>query len=145
MPDEDVHAYDIIFQRRLHHDNLVWQVPVLSMTAQSFLFTIALGAGTTPVARTIACVLALTISVMSVNLMIRHRAHELGAALRIESYEQARGLPAEGGFRPHYDGPRALRFLNRSAYRMWLYGLVLFGIAALVTVVITWLPLGWLK
>lgn len=143
--DNDEHAYDVMTDRRLHHDNLVWQVPVLSMTAQSFLFTIALGAGTTPVARTIACALSFTISVMSANLMIRHRGFELSTAKWLETFESDNKVRLHHGRPPVYDGPAVLRVLNRSAYRMWLWGLVVFGLAAILTAVFTWVPIGWLR
>jgi hypothetical protein len=47
-------VYQAVVARRLQWDNLVWQVPLLSLTAQAFLFTIALGSGTTMVARCIS-------------------------------------------------------------------------------------------
>lgn len=37
--------YQIISNRRISQDELMWQVPALSFTAQAFLFTIALGSG----------------------------------------------------------------------------------------------------
>jgi hypothetical protein len=141
ITDDDRIAYEVVSQRRIHHDNLVWQVPVLSMTAQSFLFTIALGAGNTETSRTIACILAFTISVLSVNLMLRHRGFELASAIWLEDFETQHGLKVQHRVTPSYKGPRCLRWLgNITAFAMWLWGLILFGMTAIVTLVIAWLP-----
>lgn len=58
-------VYAAVAARRTQFDNLLWQVPVLTITAQAFLFTIALGADTQPVARIISCVLSLLITFLS--------------------------------------------------------------------------------
>lgn len=43
--DDDHTVYSVVASRRLQWDNLLWQVPVLGLTAQAFLFTTALGSG----------------------------------------------------------------------------------------------------
>lgn len=43
----DASGYAALAERRLQWDSLLWQVPVLSLTAQAFLFTIALSPGGT--------------------------------------------------------------------------------------------------
>ena len=40
-------TYGALATRRLQWDNLLWQVPILGLTAQAFLFTIALDPGST--------------------------------------------------------------------------------------------------
>jgi hypothetical protein len=57
MPEADRHVadeqiqYQVIGSRRQQFDNLLWQVPILSLTGQAFLFTIALTAGNSEFAR----------------------------------------------------------------------------------------------
>jgi hypothetical protein len=68
--------YQSLTARRLGYDTLLWQVPVLSLTAQSFLFTIALSSNSSPEARMTAAALSLVVALMSMQLMAKHRFHE---------------------------------------------------------------------
>ena len=58
------------------YTTLLWQVPVLSLTAQAFLMTIALGNGGKP-ARITASALSMTIAVASYFLMHDQRGHAI--------------------------------------------------------------------
>ncbi|MFD7848090.1 hypothetical protein ACFV4K_34875 [Nocardia sp. NPDC059764] len=49
-PDLEL-LYFAVADRHLQYENLLWQVPALSLTAQAFLFGIAMGAGNDSVAR----------------------------------------------------------------------------------------------
>lgn len=40
---DDVAMYAVVAARRAQYHNMLWQVPTMSLTAQAFLFTIALG------------------------------------------------------------------------------------------------------
>lgn len=137
-------VYQAVVARRMQWDNLLWQVPTLSLTAQAFLFTIALGPDTTRVSRTIAAVLSIVISFLSVTLMARHRQAELSDAHWLEDFEAA--FPAE--MRVH-----GRNFVNRRrnihskdrmyvplipGYKTWTLGLLLFALVALLTIVLTW-------
>ncbi|GHH64216.1 hypothetical protein GCM10017772_00230 [Promicromonospora soli] len=72
-PDERRLIYATVTARRLQQDSLVWQVPVLSLTAQAFLYTIALGPESSGFARIVSAVISIVITVLSVTLMARHR------------------------------------------------------------------------
>ena len=80
--------YQAVAARRLQWDNLLWQVPVLSLTAQAFLFTTALNADAAGWGRIVASLLSLIISVLSILLMARHRQGELTDAHWLERFEQ---------------------------------------------------------
>lgn len=86
-PELDL-MYQAVAARRLQWDNLLWQVPVLSLTAQAFLFATALGADVHNWARALVALLSLIISVLSILLMGRHRQGELIDAHWLERYEQ---------------------------------------------------------
>jgi hypothetical protein len=60
-------AYAAVAARRTQFDQLVWQVPVLSLTAQAFLFSIALSPDGTRTTRIIASLLSL---VMTLSLLL---------------------------------------------------------------------------
>lgn len=144
----DDSLYQLVATRRLHWDNLIWQVPVLSLTAQAFLFTIALGADTSRFARVIAASLSLVVTFLSITLMARHRQAALADQKWLEQYDedhrpelvqQVHGQtfakrrdeqPLEAGWMdaiiPIYPG-----------FRTWVVGLSLFGMAAAAVLLVT--------
>jgi len=95
-PSEDA-IYSAIAARRAQFDSLVWQVPVLSLTAQAFLFTIALGSDTSRYARTIACLLSVLTSFLTVHLLTRHRQAEIIDAHWLAALEDLSSLPGAHG------------------------------------------------
>lgn len=139
-------VYQAVVSRRLQWDNLLWQVPILSLTAQAFLFTIALGPDTSQVARTIAASLSIVITGLSVTLMARHRQAELGDARWLEEFEDSMSedLRVHGA---HFVGIRD-KVLVPSKQRLyvplvrgyitWTAGLLLFGITAILVIFLTW-------
>jgi hypothetical protein len=131
--------YQMVEARRLQWDNLVWQVPVLSFTAQAFLFSIALGdGGRGP--RIAASILTLVVTVLSMTLMARHRQAELADAHWLEDYERRQGWGRIHGetWRKTRDATPldAGRMLDRllplwPGFRTWIIGLTLFGLAGI--------------
>jgi hypothetical protein len=130
-------AYQIIASRRLGYDTLMWQVPALSFTAQSFLFTIALG--TSPnVARLIAASLALIAALLSIQLMAKQRYHEIIDAKLLENLEKEMKLDELIGYCPHEHPKLRARHIGMipkwchrlSSYQVWMVGLTLFAIAS---------------
>ncbi len=112
----------------------MWQVPVLSLTAQAFLFTITLDSQATRGAQILAAVLALVASLTSIQLMAKHRHHEVSDAKWLESFEKSR---TEGGFqvihakrkKPVRRGPWRF-FVRQSSYVVWLFTLWIFALGA---------------
>jgi hypothetical protein len=125
--------YEVVAQRRLQWDNLVWQVPVVSLTGLAFLFTISLSAGNSQLARAVASALALVASLLSMQIMARHRQAELTDAHWLRDYEEA-------NFETVVHGPvwRDAREQTRVAgpfslfkgFQAWMLGFGLFAIAA---------------
>lgn len=66
-------VYPVVASRHAQWDNLLWQIPVLSMTAQAFLFSISLGPGSSTLARLIACGLSVVTLFLSATSMARQR------------------------------------------------------------------------
>jgi hypothetical protein len=54
-------------------DSMMWQAPAMALTAQAFLLTIALGHDTSPLARALSALLGVVVTVMSIQLMLKHR------------------------------------------------------------------------
>jgi hypothetical protein len=133
--------YQSLTTRRVGYEALMWQVPALSLTAQAFLFTIALSADSRPEARLTAATLSFIVAVLSLHLLAKHRFHEELDAKLVEKLERDLALDSTLGFVPH--APPRVRakavdmrsnwFLRRSSYHIWFFGLTLFALAALVT------------
>lgn len=69
--------YAALAARRNQFDNLLWQAPVLSLTAQAFLMTVALGSPVPLYARSVACLLSIVVAFLSVQILTRHRQAEI--------------------------------------------------------------------
>lgn len=134
--------YQSVAQRRAEWDNLVWQVPVLSLTAQAFLVSIELGADTSRLARMLAAGLSIVIVVLSVALMTRFRQAEIADADWLQRYEHSFDPEFHVHGRPWQAvvdtvDPRVGPIVRRlaplwKAYRTWVLGLWIFGLAALI-------------
>lgn len=94
--------YQVVAERRVNYDSMAWQTPVLSLTAQAFLLTIALGGGTSRWSRIISAVLAMFATVASIQLMIRHRYFEQSDSEWLQQYEKIKlgSVPVHGSQRP---------------------------------------------
>jgi hypothetical protein len=140
VPLEILISYQVQASRRLGYDTLMWQTPALSLTAQSFLFAAALSSNVTAAARLIAMSLALIISIISIQLMTKHRHHEKLDSLTLEIMEQQHGLlPLHRRSRERSSGAGLSEnwFVRTSSFRVWILGLSLFGVAALGIIAVT--------
>jgi hypothetical protein len=113
---------------------MMWQTPVLSLTAQAFLFTIALGRESTIWARIVSAALALLAALASMQLMAKHRHHEVEDSTDLEGFEKAnatKGYIAIHGKRNRNSikGVSGL-FIRYSSYKIWMLTLLAFAIAA---------------
>lgn len=116
--------YQLLAARRQNYDAMLWQTPVISLTAQAFLFTIALGTG--PVfARMLAAFLALVSALASAHLLAKHRYLERHYSELLQACEDARQLEPV-----HRQPPRADGLLGLSAYRVWKWVFGIFAAAA---------------
>jgi general stress protein CsbA len=145
-PDERRLIYATVTARRLQQDSLVWQVPVLSLTAQAFLYTIALGPDSSSFARIVSAVISIVITVLSVTLMARHRQSEVTDAEWLTEYEatlppayRQHGRPfQERRDRQQTDrGAFTLLVLPWPAFRTWIVGLGIFGLISGFVIVAT--------
>jgi hypothetical protein len=153
--DNKMLVWQTLAARRSGYDTMMWQTPSLGMTAQAFLFTLALASGSSPWARLIAALLSLILSLLVMQLMAKHRRHELLDSLLLERIEQSMGIRAVAGMAPHANPARRAdedreqvrarlrrstpgirRFWEMSSYELWMIGQCLFGIAAVVIVVL---------
>ena len=139
--------YEAVSNRRLTFDSMMWQVPVLSLTAQAFLLTIALGADTSQYARSVSAGLACVTAVMSLQLMAKHRYHEILDAKMLERLEKkliAASLDQHAPEATAHSSPRRRAqdlesepnlLVKLSSYRVWLLGMSLFALVDAITLV----------
>jgi hypothetical protein len=138
-------AYTAVVARRAHFDQLLWQVPVISLAAQAFLFSIALSPETAQTSKIIASFLSVVMTLLSLHLMVKHRQAEVADSQWLEAYEKnsapPAGVPAwpmhgqtwaryRKSVDPNIGGLGALSRLP--GFRTWTWGLSLFGVAAIV-------------
>ena len=143
-------VYEAVYLRRLQFDNLLWQVPVLSLTGQAFLFTTALDGGTSRMARLIAASLALVASVLSMHLMARHRQAEVSDARWLEEFERRHFTDGQDTYVVHGRAFKTRRdaqpaggpLAKIAAFPVWVGWLGLFGLAAVIVLVVTCIEPG---
>lgn len=123
--------YQILATRRENYDNMLWQTPIISLTAQAFLFTVVLGGGSTT-SRIIASILALIAALASVQLLAKHRYHEVYYAKILESIERSRQIQPI-----HARPPKAKGVTGWSSYKVWQIVLWLFALAAIGSTILT--------
>ena len=139
--------YAILAARRQSFDSMLWQTPVLSLTAQAFLFTIALGSGNSPAARIVSAKLALLTALASLQLMAKLRFYEIEDSKLLEQFEN--NHDKEGYLPVHAQTPSPnssndiSKYVRLSSYKVWLITLSAFSIAALVVIVDVVFALDW--
>lgn len=150
--DMDLLQYQVVAARRLQWDNLLWQVPVLSLTAQAFLMTIILAADTGKIARLACCALSIVVTVICIQLMHRHRLSELTDSEWLADWERQFAAPITHGreFKSNRDerllkgihdgmpleGVRQ-RITKWRSFTVWVVGLAVFGLTSLAVGLIT--------
>ncbi len=152
---DELLVWQSVASRRSGLDSMMWQTPALGMTAQAFLLTLALGAGSSRWARLLAALLSLILALMVMQLMAKHRRNEMLDSVLLEELEHRVGLDAVLGCAPHggpaarpenhvatVDGrmarstPGPRRFWDMSSYELWMVGLGSFAIVALAIIII---------
>ena len=136
-------TYSVVAARRSAYDTLFWQAPVLSLTAQAFLFTVALSGGTPVWSRRIAAALALLSAVASIQLMLKHRLQENRDCVTCNELEVKLGIEAICGSLPHGAPhqrtqarlPRGLEKIK--SHQLWIVLLSLFGFVAFLVIVLS--------
>ena len=145
MPSDEM-LYQVVAARRAQWDNLLWQVPVLSLTAQAFLFTISLAPDTSRIARGIAALLSIVMSILSITLMARHRQAELTDAHWLEDYEKQFFPNRETIHGEQWQARRDAVNMGPGligcvplvpGYKTWIIGLSAFLFAGLTVLVVT--------
>lgn len=133
--------YQVIADQMRQHDLLMWQVPVLSFTAQAFLLTVVLGADSARVARICAATLAILSSLLSMQLMAKHRWYARVEREWLARFEKSNDVecchapPAELALSVGVPLPKyPARY---SSYQVWQIGLAVFGLVSVFCLIIS--------
>lgn len=134
-------VYSAVASRRVAFDQMFWQVPALSFTAQAFLLSTALAGDTSSVARVISSSVSIVISMLSVHLMVRNRQADSTDGAELARMEAAAGIPAQHGRgwaeRRNETAVSNSAFLTKlviRAYPLWLW--VMAGMAGVGILII---------
>jgi len=147
----DLPVYQAVAARRMQWDALLWQVPSLSLAAQAFLLTIALGPDASRTSRLLASGLGVVAALLSLHLLIRHRQAEVADAHWLAAYEQQHfGTTAHG---PEWRDRRNATVIRGPlgalaripAFPVWQGALSLFGVVALIAFVLAIFDIGSLR
>ncbi|MGW9194749.1 hypothetical protein [Micromonospora chersina] len=133
-------AYALVGARRATFDTMMWQAPALATAAQAFLLAIALDPDGTRPARAVAALLGAGLAGLCAQLMAKHRWLETSDSRLAERIEQELGLDRRLGIAPHASAMVRLGagqpwWVRLSSYRLWLLGVLSFGVADLVVAV----------
>jgi hypothetical protein len=131
--------YQIMAARRQAFDTMMWQVPALSLTAQSFLLSLAYGGQSSRLAAAVAGGLSTVIAVMSIQLLLRHRQNELTDSVILNQIELEHGwreVFASGERRAVAAGLQRRRFIRVRSFRLWAGGLGVFGVTGALAFVL---------
>ncbi len=107
-----IEQYRVLSNDRINHNGLFWNVPVMFLTAQSFLLVIALGgANSYPWERAIGAFISFVFGILSIQIFERNRINEITDAemmLDIERHFISQGFT---GSQVHQKASK-LRYLN---------------------------------
>jgi hypothetical protein len=145
----DAFAYQMIMQRGLQTNSLLWQTPGLALTAQAFLLTVALGGDTVRPIRIVVSVLGLVIGIMSMQLMAKHHYYyELDQA-ELRRIETRLKLPPiahrSQQIVDHARDVWALPFVKVTSYIVWQSGIFLVALTNVVVLTLVLSDAGFLK
>lgn len=152
-------VYEALTARVGHRDGLLWQSPALALTAQAFLLTIALGHDTSSFARLVSALLGAAITILSIQLMRKHRMYLWNEMVAMHALEREMGLSVsavdytnqltyiyKSDPERRYIQPKTKRFLTSlESVKVWTYGLALLGVINLGLSVLSVLSMSGVK
>lgn len=141
LPDSLVSLLSVYAGQFGSYTTLLWQVPALGLTAQSFLLTIALMKDTSNGARIVACVLSMIIAIASAFLMHNQRGRAINHAELLRRLSAKLGLSEFllGNVELDDAAPRKTNAQNvwavdHKIYAGWIACMILFLIADILII-----------
>ena len=89
MNTEDTRSlYSALVTKQSNHDQMLWQTPVIALTAQAFLLTIVFDWSRAEIHRTLCGLVSVFIGLLTWQLFLRHSALEKHASVELEAFEK---------------------------------------------------------
>ena len=85
-------TYQILSNNRIAYDKMMWQVPALTITAQAFLYSIGFQKMQEIPILIITTILNVLIGLLAIQLMSKHRYHEMEASKQLHDIELQNNL-----------------------------------------------------
>lgn len=155
---KDLFTYEMLLQRELEQDAMLWQTPTIALTAQAFLLAVALNPTSSPLATFLSAGLGLVVALMSMQLMAKHRflnlldrahVHALEARLGMEHLSNRQYYYTDGSYRvpewlvKHKSPPAEHGLAKFRSHRVWIVGMAIFVVVNFgISAVQIWAP--WL-
>ncbi|MCI2417906.1 hypothetical protein MOQ72_10765 [Saccharopolyspora sp. K220] len=114
-------------------------MPALSVTAQSFLLSLAYGAQSSRLASIVGGLLSVMVAAMSTQLLLRLRNNEVTDSVLLQQIEREHGwieLFGKGEARARAAGRPRRRVIRVRSYLIWALGLGTFGLAGAAAAVL---------
>lgn len=153
---KELFTYEMLLQRELEQDAMLWQTPTIALTAQAFLLTIALNPSSPPFATYLAATLGLVVALLSMQLMAKHRflnlmdrahLHALEDQLKIKHLSNRQYFYTDGEYRipdwlvGHKSPPSEHGLAKFRSYRVWIFGMLVFAAVNLAVIAVQiWAP-----
>jgi hypothetical protein len=125
--------YSLLNTRRDSYNNLLWNTPIISLTALSFLFTIIFSPNAEKIDSLIISILAFFVSIFSMQLLSKHRFYEKKIA-EILSNNEKKNKETLGAINKKLIN-RANIFTKKSSYMLCLVLLLCFALSSLYKIV----------
>lgn len=129
--------YPMVCARRLAFDSMVWQTPPLAIAAQAFLLATAFDPDAKSTISFVLAIFSAVVGLASIQLMTKHRAHEIADAELLRRFEAAN---RSDGYSVVHGRSRAAEvrhgFMSRlSSFQIWIavlsgfVGLAIYAVA----------------
>ncbi len=136
-------AYQALRERRLSYDAMMWQSPALGVAAQSFLLATAFDFSKGFTACVVCSLLSIALGFCSMQLMLKHRHHELITTVQLRQLERDYGLyPVHERPTQAVEDDHLWWMTNISSFRLWMVALLLPTLAGVLAAVSALLKLS---
>ena len=134
VPASVIASYQVTSARRLQYENLMWQVPALSLSAQAVLISVTLSSDTSASNRLVTSILSAMVGFISIQLLQKHRYHEVLESKQLEKIESLYKLmplhaPVEQRARQLRHARGTIESL--SGFKVWRNALLIFSLTGL--------------
>ena len=135
MPASAIATYEVSSAKRLQYENLMWQVPALSLSAQAVLISVTLNSDNSPSSRLITSMLSALVGFISIQLLQKHRYHEVLESKQLEEQYKITNIHGPVTERAKRLNHMQDRIESLSGFKIWRFALLVFALTGIVTTI----------